>query len=167
MNRFNKLKELINTNLRLFIVIIFLLFVLFLFIFFIQNSMKSNNNLITFEECSNLSGGDLNSCVLINENCFNDSCLFNKSIITQNESMCNKINNSLLRIRCNAVVTHNRIFMDSVIYNNISLCDNLLDKSSIISCRDNYYYVMAYNYGNYSLCDLISKEEFRNECRNQ
>ena len=130
----------------------------------LTSSFKSNVSQSIPSICSNLSSEQLDSCIISNSNCSEDSCYYKRAILRLSSDDCMKIKDNNLLIKCNSIVDHNLIFTNSVSLNNVNLCNNLSDSETIIACKNNYYYVQSYNLGNKSLCNLITNENFKNEC---
>ncbi|MCB9371080.1 hypothetical protein H6501_05765 [Candidatus Woesearchaeota archaeon] len=96
--------------------------------------------------------------------CGSDECRFDWARENQNVSLCFDIGNETLRAACSASITHFKIIEDSVLSDNISVCDSFEEVSAVQNCRDNYYFVSSVNKDDMGLCSFIVSEEMRNEC---
>ena len=135
---------------------------------FKPGSIADEINLEQEMMCSDIE--DLNkkeSCEIKYSICDSDKCFYDKALVSLDETLCENISDFDLKNQCVININHNKIFQDAVIENNIDNCEKLLEKETVNACKDNFYYVQAFNLGDNSLCDMISEEVYKNECFNQ
>ncbi len=172
-----------NKNLKFIISIILILVLVFLLSYLIVDFKKIKTyNLPTkkftktlsyseaistgnISNCKYLKDKNLeNSCYLELVKCNDDKCYFDKGRYKKNVSLCFKIKNDTLRIACTASIRRSNILEESIVKNNISICEQFENSESIQHCKDNFYYGKRINENNKSYCNKIVNEVIKNEC---
>lgn len=122
---------------------------------------KNNQNQVI--ECQMYEGQLKENCLIKYKVCENDDCYFKKARTNNNLTECNNIKDEEQKIICKSVTNHDKIIQEAVLYNNITICDQI-QIEYLEQCRNNFYYVNSVNFNDKSLCQNISVEEFKNEC---
>ncbi len=179
-------KNLFDDNILVIFLFIFYVFSIYLFLYsglFFQSSVSVSSSLSESDSifnvssslnsaqitlCSNISNSNkYNSCLSKYSDCLDDLCFYNKAVSSFDSTLCSNIVSLDLSLKCNLVISHDKIFQDSVLRNDVSYCNTLTDNLTVVACRNNFYFVQAYNLGNFSLCDKITEEVYKNACKYQ
>lgn len=156
-----------------------ILLVIVIILFFNQNfqlELTTSSDVITINLLDAIESGNESKCFQIeNEDyideclyhfktCASDICYFNQAQINVDEELCFQIENETLVSACSATLIYSKVFEDSVIQENISICTSLESAEHIKYCQNNYWFAHAVNTGSLSLCENIENEVMRNEC---
>lgn len=132
--------------------------------FFPNDISLSDSSQQNFTQCSDEKGESYESCVLNSKQCDSDKCRYEQAVLSLDMEQCSSINSSEYRSKCISHINHEEKFMGAVEQDDISLCEEFENEIKISECKDNYYFVMAQNTNDKSLCDKINQEEIKNEC---
>ena len=98
--------------------------------------IESNN----INNCQYLDDKNLiESCNLKLKICNSDDCYLDKARFEQDERLCFKIEDTNKIALCSAAIKRSTILQSAVIDNDITICNNFEDQSSIDHCQDNFY----------------------------
>jgi hypothetical protein len=131
----------------LILLIVFIFFMLFVFFY-------------------NPSSSDLDSNLVEKEEVCDDDCLFDRAFSKEYyyRDDCLKIEDPDLENECLVQMRLHATSERALSSDDVSLCTELNVESLINKCKDNYYLIKAFNTGNKSYCDYLSREDLKNEC---
>ena len=156
-----------QTKKILYIFLAVILFLcIFLGIFFLSKNIpeQDKSSQERFSQCRGETGSSYESCILNLKNCSSDECRYEQAVMSLDMEQCSNINSSNYRSQCVSHINHEEKFIGAVEQDDISLCEEFNTDKKITECKDNYYFVMAQNTGDKSLCNNISQEDIKNEC---
>ncbi len=84
-----------------------------------------------------------------------ERCYFTYAHVKKDFSICDKIQDKRFRKYCYSYIIE---------WSNLSICDEILNKSNGLFDENNCYYIIANHRRNILICDKIKEEEERNSC---